>query len=127
MKKKKRKFAKVKKYSFDNPRDQTKIEKNTYQEYLRNNQKDIENVDYKRLEEIFTNDIYYKAMKEIPLKEKYAIYLVVLDGCNLEKVCSEMKVSRKEIIEIKTKGINRFKKNIEKYQKSKRKGGDFNE
>lgn len=127
MKKKKRKLAKVKKYSFDNPKDLKEIEKYAYQDYLINKNTNKEKVDYKRLEEIFTNDIYYKAMKEIPLKEKYAIYLVVLDGCDLEKACSEMKVSRKEIIEIKTKGINRFKKNIEKYQNSKRNGGDFNE
>ena len=127
MKKKKRKFAKVKKYSFDNPKDLKEIEKYTYQDYLRNKNCNKKKVDYKNLEEIFTNDIYYKAMKEIPLKEKHAIYLLVLEGSDLEKVCSEMKVSKKEIIKIKTKGINRFKKNIERYQKAKRNGGDFNE
>ena len=36
MKKKKRKLAKVKMYSFDNPKDLKEIEKYTYQDYLRN-------------------------------------------------------------------------------------------
>lgn len=126
MKRKKRKFTKAKKYSFDNSKDLKIIEKYTYQDYLRNQNKKIEKVDYKKLEEIFTNEIYYKAMKELPLKEKHAIYLVVLNGNDLEKACSEMKLSKTEIIEIKTNGINRFKENVSKYQKAKKNGGAFN-
>lgn len=126
MKRKKRKFTKARKYSFDNEKDLKKIEKYTYQDYLRNQNKESEKVDYKRLEEIFTNEIYYKAMKKLPLKEKHAIYLVVFDSNDLEKACSEMKVSKTEIIEIKTKGINHFKENVSKYQKAKKNGGAFN-
>lgn len=126
MKKKKSKFTKAKKYSFDSPKDLKEIEKYTYQDYLRNQNKKMEKVDYKRLEEIFTNEIYYKAMKKLPLREKHAIYLVIFDSNDLEKVCSEMKLSKTEIIEIKTKGINRFKENVSKYQKAKKNGGAFN-
>lgn len=126
MKKKKSKFTKAKKYSFDSPKDLKEIEKYTYQDYLRNQNKKMEKVDYKRLEEIFTNEIYYKAMKKLPLREKHAIYLVIFDSNDLEKACSEMKLSKTEIIEIKTKGINRFKENVSKYQKAKKNGGAFN-
>ena len=126
MKKKGKNYTKAKKYSFDNPKDSRIIEKYTYQDYLRNQNNKTEKVDYKRLEEIFTNEIYYKAMKKLPLKEKHAIYLVVFDSNDLEKACSEMKVSKTEIIEIKTKGINRFKENVSKYQKAKKNGGAFN-
>ena len=123
-----RKFTKARNYSFDNPRDQKKIEKKTYQEYLRNKQKNIENVDYKHLENVFTNEVHYRAMKELPLIEKRALYIAVFDASDLEKACAEMKMTKKEVIKIKTKAINRFKDNVEKQlaKHSKKNGGGSN-
>ena len=129
MSKKKRKFTKAKMYSFDNLRDKRKIDKEIYQRYLKGEKKGIENVDYRYLENVFTNEIHFKAMKELPLKEKQVLYVVVVEASDLEKACDEMKMSKTEIIEIKTKAINRFKANVKKFQRqaAKKKGGAFNE
>ena len=126
MKKKKRKFTKAKMYSFDNPRDKRKIDKEIYQRYLKGEKKGIENIDYRYLENVFTNGIHYKAMKELPLKEKQVLYVVVVEASDLEKACDEMKMSKTEI---KTQAINRFKENVKKFQRqaAKKKGGAFNE
>ena len=126
MSKKKRKFTKAKMYSFDNPRDKRKIDKEIYQRYLKGEKKGIENIDYRYLENVFTNGIHYKAMKELPLKEKQVLYVVVVEASDLEKACDEMKMSKTEI---KTQAINRFKENVKKFQRqaAKKKGGAFNE
>lgn len=123
------KYLKLKNYSFDNPRDRRKIDKEIYQRYLKCEKKGIENIDYRYLENVFTNEIHYKAMKELPLKEKQVLYVVVVEASDLEKACDEMKMSKTEIIEIKTQAINRFKENVKKFQRqaAKKKGGAFNE
>ena len=114
MKEKRRNFTKVKKLSFDNSKDKRYIEKYAYQDYLRNQNKKLKDVDYKHLEKIFTNEVYYKAMKKLLPKEKQVIYLLVFDSNDLEKVCSEMKKSKKDVIRIKTNAIKHFKRNINK-------------
>lgn len=123
------KYLKLKNYSFDNPRDRRKIDKEIYQRYLKGEKKGIENIDYRYLENVFTNEIHYKAMKELPLKEKQVLYVVVVEASDLEKACDEMKMSKTEIIEIKTQAINRFKENVKKFQRqaAQKKGGAFNE
>lgn len=124
-----KRFSKLRNYSFDNPRDEKKIEKEIYQNYLRNENKGIENVSYKHLEEIFTNEIHYEAMKKLPLIEKQALFVAVFECSDLEKACSDMKMSRTEVIEIKTNAINHFKENVKKEleKKAKKNGGASNE
>lgn len=122
-----KRYSKNKNYSFDNPRDKKEIDKFAYQEYLRNQNVNIENVDYKHLEDVFTNEIHYKAMKELPIIEKQAIYVAVFEADDLENACSIMKMSKTEVIEIKTQAINRFKENVKKQMKAKKNGGDSNE
>lgn len=124
-----RKFIKPRNYSFDNPRDEKKIEKNTYQNYLRNKNKRIENVGYKHLEEIFTNEIHYEAMKKLPLIEKQALFVAVFECSDIEKACNDMEKTKREVIEIKTNAINHFKENVRKEieKNSKKNGGDSNE
>lgn len=123
MKKKRRNFIKVKKLSFDNSKDKRYVEKYAYQDYLRKQNKKLKDVDYKHLEKIFTNEVYYKAMKKLSPKEKQVIYLLVFDSNDLEKVCSEMKKSKKDVIQIKANAIKHFKRNINKYKKLKKNGG----
>lgn len=123
MKKKRRNFIKVKKLSFDNSKDKRYVEKYAYQDYLRKQNKKLKDVDYKYLEKIFTNEVYYKAMKKLSPKEKQVIYLLVFDSNDLEKVCSEMKKSKKDVIQIKVNAIKQFKRNINKYKKLKKNGG----
>ena len=67
-------------------------------------------------------------MKELPLLEKRALYIAVFDANDLEKACLEMKMTKKEVIKIKTKAINRFKDNVEKQlaKHSKKNGGGSN-
>ena len=120
---------KIRNYSFDNPRDKKRIDKEIYQDYLRKENKGIENVGYKHLEEVFTNEIHYEAMKKLPLIEKQALFVAVFESSDLEKACSDMKMSRTEVIEIKTNAINHFKENVRKEleKKSKKNGGASNE
>ena len=120
---------KIRNYSFDNPRDKKRIDKEIYKDYLRNENKGVENVGYKHLEEVFTNEIHYEAMKKLPLIEKQALFVAVLECSDLEKACSDMKMTKTEVIEIKTKAINHFKDNVKKEieKKSKKNGGASNE
>ena len=99
---------KIRNYSFDNPRDKKRIDKEIYKDYLRNENKGVENVSYKHLEEVFTNEIHYEAMKKLPLIEKQALFVAVFECSDLEKACSDMKMTKTEVIEIKTKAINHF-------------------
>ena len=120
---------KIRNYSFDNPRDKKRINKEIYKDYLRNENKGVENVSYKHLEEVFTNEIHYEAMKKLPLIEKQALFVAVFECSDLEKACSDMKMTKTEVIEIKTKAINHFKDNVKKEieKKSKKNGGASNE
>lgn len=120
---------KIRNYSFDNPRDKKRIDKEIYKDYLRNENKGIENVGYKHLEEVFTNEIHYEAMKKLPLIEKQALFVAVFECSDLEKACSDMKMTKTEVVEIKTKAINHFKDNVKKEieKKSKKNGGASNE
>ena len=120
---------KIRNYSFDNPRDKKRINKEIYKDYLRNENKGVENVSYKHLEEVFTNEIHYEAMKKLPLIEKQALFVAVFECSDLEKACSDMKMTKTEVIEIKTKAINHFKDNVKKEieKKSKKNGGATNE
>lgn len=120
---------KIRNYSFDNPRDKKRIDKEIYNDYLRNENKGIENVGYKHLEEVFTNEIHYEAMKKLPLIEKQALFVAVFECSDLEKACSDMKMTKKEVIKIKTKAINHFKDNVKKEleKNSKKNGGASNE
>ena len=128
-----RRFSKLRDYSFENPKDaekiQKKLEKEEYQNYLRNENKRIEDVNYKHLEEIFKNEIHYEAMKKLPLIEKQALFVAVFECSDLERACLDMKKTKTEVIEIKTKAINHFKENVRKEieKSSKKNGGASNE
>lgn len=123
-----RSFSKLRDYKFENKQDTSKIDKFSYQNYERN-KTGIENVSYKHLEEVFTNEIHYEAMKSLPLIEKQALFVTVFATSDLEQACSDMRKGKKEIIEIKTRAINHFKDNVKKEleKKSKKNGGASNE
>lgn len=78
-------------------------------------------IDYKHLENTFTDKIHYKSMKELPLSEKFAIYVYVFKGEYLDKLCKDYQISKKGFIELKDNGIKHFKKNVKKYSKQKSK------
>lgn len=91
-------------------------------------------INYKQLEDVFSNPVYYKAMKELPLSEKFTLYVYVFKGEYLDKLCDDYKISKNGFIQIKDNGINHFKRNVKKYNSKKhnkrkyqKKGGNYNE
>ena len=82
------------------------------------------------LENVFTDETYYLAMKVVPLLERKVLYLSYVENLRLNDICKRLKLQKKEIISLRNKGIVHFKNNlttISKAQKIKRKGGDMNE
>ena len=123
-----RKFSKLREYKFENEQDESRLDKYSYEKYQINEKKNFKNVGYKHLEEVLTNEIHYEAMKSLPLIEKQALFVTVFATSDLEKACSDMKKTKTEVIEIKTKAINHFKDNVKKEleKKIKKNGGAFN-
>lgn len=107
-----------------------KLEAQLYQDYLRKNLIDTEennkNIDMEHLENVFTNEIYYRAMKNLLPNEKKVLYLSYYENWILGDVCKILGMSRKEVIELKARAINHFKKNVQRYQLILKKGGANN-
>lgn len=121
-----------KRLSLDNYKDNLEIEKELYQQFLRKQDSFTEDkilVDMNHLENIFTNEIYYKAMKDVPTLEKQALYLYVYDYRTLNDICKILKKSKNEIVTARSSAIQHFKENIKKYKKiySKKNGCDSDE
>lgn len=82
------------------------------------------------LENIFTDETYYLAMRIVPLLERKVLYLSYVENLRLNDICKRLKLQKKEVISLRNKGIIHFKNNlatITKAQKIKRKGGGENE
>ena len=111
MKNQKRNFAKDKKeFSsiietiIDNETIIKMIEDNYYQKSMQ----DVDNADVNinHLENIFTNETYYLAMKIVPLLERKVLYLSFIENVRLNDICRRLKLSRKEVISLRNMGIN---------------------
>lgn len=87
------------------------LESNYYQKSMEN--ADIADVNINHLENIFTNETYYLAMKIVPLIERKVLYLSYIENLRLNDICKRLKLSKNEIIKLRTKGINHFKHNLE--------------
>lgn len=97
------------------------IEDNYYQKSMQ----DVENADVNinHLENIFTNETYYLAMKIVPLLERKVLYLSYIENCRLNDICRKLKLGKNEVISLRNKGINHFKRNLEilyKFEKLKK-------
>lgn len=80
-------------------------------------QKSIEKIDnsdvnINHLENIFTDESYYLAMKIVPLIERKILYLSYIENCRIDDICRKLKIDKKEVIQLRTKGINHFKINL---------------
>ena len=84
-----------------------------------------EDIDYKHLEEVFSDETYYNAMKNLPLSEKFAIYVYVFRGEYLDRLCKDYNLSKQGFIELKNCGVKRFKKNVKKYSPKKQQKKKF--
>ena len=87
------------------------LESNYYQKSMEN--ADIADVNINHLENIFTNETYYLAMKIVSLIERKVLYLSYIENLRLNDICKRLKLSKNEVIKLRTKGINHFKHNLE--------------
>lgn len=100
------------------------IEDNYYQTSMQ----DVDNADVSinHLENIFTNETYYLAMKIVPLLERKVLYLSYIENCRLNDICKRLKLQKREVILLRNQGIAHFKHNLELLYKADRlkKGGN---
>ena len=115
--------------SFNDTKDNIEIEKEIYQQFLRNKITDTKDITANNFENIFTTEIYYKSMKNLPVLEKQILYLYFYDNKTLNEICKILKRSKSENVKLKSLAISHFKENVENYKKlySKKNGCDVNE
>lgn len=91
--------------------------------YYKSSMEKVNNADVNinHLENIFTNETYYLAMKIVPLIEKKVLYLSYIENLRLNDICRKLKLSKNAVIRLRTKGINHFKHNLEILYKTKNK------
>lgn len=117
-----------KKLSFNNLKDNKEIERELYQKFLRTKEEKEKYVDSEHLENVFTNEIYYRAMKEIPKIEKQILYLSVYEYKTLNEICKTLKKTKREVKDLRENAVKHFRENIQKYEKNHtKKTGDLNE
>ena len=87
---------------------------------------DNNNVNINHLERIFTDETYYKAMKIVPLLERKVLYLSYIENCRLNEICKRLKLEKKQVVSLKSKGITHFKNNLALLYKvnNSKKGGN---
>lgn len=102
--------------SLNNMKNRKIIDSQVYQDYLRNNLIDTkEKITITHFENIFTDEIYYRSMKDLTRLEKAILFLSVYENRTLGDICKILKKSKTEIISIKDLALEHFKKNVEKY------------
>lgn len=100
------------------------LESNYYKKSME--EADISDVNINHLENIFTNETYYLAMKIVPLIERKVLYLSYIENLRLNDICKRLKLSKNEVIRLRNKGINHFKHNLKLLYKTNKakKGGN---
>lgn len=121
----KKEFSTIIETIFDNERIIKTIEDNYYQKSIQ----DVDNSDVSinHLENIFTNETYYLAMKIVPLLERKVLYLSYIENVRLNDICKRLKLQKKEVISLRNKAITHFKNNLNtlyKTEKFKNGGGN---
>ena len=90
--------------------------------YYKNSMQNIDNADVSinHLENIFTNETYYLAMKIVPLLERKVLYLSYVENVRLNDICRRLKLQKKEVVSLRNKGITHFKNNLNTLYKAKK-------
>lgn len=90
------------------------IAKSSFLNYLLK-ENSLENIDvsYSEPEKVFSNYQYYIAMKKVPLKQKQALYLLVVDEYTVNEVSKILNTSTDNVYKLKQLAIKNFKKNLE--------------
>lgn len=68
------------------------IEENYYQKSMQ--KVDNSDVNINHLENIFTNETYYTAMKIVPLLERKVLYLSYIENARLNDICRRLKLQK---------------------------------
>ena len=99
-----------------------KIQKLVASSYLKKSMKQVDNsdVNINHLENIFTDENFYLAMKLVPLLERKVLYLSYIENIKLNDVCRRLKISKNEVITLRSKAIVHFKHNLEMLYKIQR-------
>lgn len=102
-----------------------KVQKIVADNYYKKSMKQVENFDVNinHLENIFTNETYFLAMKLVPLLERKVLYLSYIENVRLNDICKRLKISKNEVVSLRSKAIVHFKNNLEmlyKIQKVKK-------
>lgn len=96
------------------------IQKIISENYYKKSIQDIDNsdVNINHLENIFSNELYYLAMKIVPLMERKVLYLTYVENCKLIDICRRLKMQKKKVISLREKGIRHFKYNLQTLYKA---------
>ena len=69
-------------------------------------------VSHSNIENLFTNEKYYKAMKKLTDKEKLVLFLTVIEENKAETVAKIMNTTKENIWKIKSRAIKTFLYNL---------------
>lgn len=96
--------------------------------YYEKSMQNLDNLDVNinHLENIFTNETYYLAMKIVPLLERKVLYLSFIENLRLNDICKRLKIQKKQVISLRNKGINHFKHNLDILYKTEKLKKDGN-
>lgn len=99
------------------------LENSLYQKSMQ--ESDNSDVNINHLENIFTDETYYLAMKTVPLLERKVLYLSYIENVRLNDICKRLKLQKKQVISLRNKAIMHFKNNLRLlYKASKLKKGN---
>ncbi len=84
-------------------------------------------VDINHLENIFEDETYYLAMKQVPLLEKQVLYLSYVKNIKLNDICRILKLQKKQVISLRAKGLNHFRNNLDMLYKTNYRGDTKND
>ena len=99
------------------------IEESRYQKSMQ--EADNTDVSINHLENIFTNETYYLAMKIVPLLERKVLYLSYVENVRLNDICKRLKLQKNQVIRLRSQAVHHFKNNLATLYKFEnlRKGG----
>ena len=99
------------------------LENSLYQKSMQ--EADNSDVNINHLENIFTDETYYLAMKTVPLIERKVLYLSYIENIRLNDICKRLKLQKNQVISLRNKAIMHFKNNLRLlYKASKLKKGN---
>lgn len=99
------------------------LENSLYQKSMQ--EADNSDVNINHLENIFTDETYYLAMKTVPLLERKVLYLSYIENVRLNDICKRLKLQKNQVISLRNKAIMHFKNNLKLlYKANKLKKGN---